>query len=101
MPAKSKTRSAFATLVTQEPEARPAATPHNSGPAQPPDSIIAEPQAKKQKVLSRGVNADFALLDACKLLAVKQRRKLKDVFNEACKDVLRKYGEPIPEMDGE
>lgn len=101
MPDKRQTRSAFATLVTQAPEPRPAAQPQDSGPAQPPERTTAEPPAKKPKVLSRGVNADFALLDACKLLAVKQRRKLKDVFNEACRDILHKYGEPIPDTDGD
>jgi len=56
---------------------------------------------RKKKFFNTSISED--LLKAFKILAVEQNRRLNDLLEEAIRDLLRKYGRPVPEegQDGD
>ena len=50
---------------------------------------------KKKRYLNTPITED--LLKAFKILAVEQNRRLNDLLEEAMRDLLRKYGQEVPE----
>ena len=49
----------------------------------------------QRKMFATRLNED--LLKALKHLAVEQGRRLNDLLEEAMRDLLKKYGRPVPE----
>ncbi len=50
---------------------------------------------KNRKMFATPLDQD--LLKALKHLAVEENRRLNDLLEEAMRDLLRKYGHPVPE----
>jgi len=50
---------------------------------------------KRKKYLNTPIRED--ILKAFKVLAVEEDRRLNDLLEEAMRDLLRKYGRPVPE----
>ncbi|OAQ20334.1 ribbon-helix-helix domain-containing protein [Thermosulfurimonas dismutans] len=56
---------------------------------------MARPKGKPKRHLNTPITEE--LLKAFKILAVEQNRRLNDLLEEAMRDLLRKYGRPVPE----